>query len=63
MLIGIVGFINSGKGTIGDILEQKGFHKDSFAKPLKDARSIIFGWPREIIEHETVSLQAVEALS
>ena len=53
MLIGIVGFINSGKGTIGDILEQKGFHKDSFAKPLKDACSVIFGWPREMLEGDT----------
>ena len=37
MLIGVVGFIGSGKGTVGDLLEQKGFVKDSFAKPLKDA--------------------------
>lgn len=53
MLIGIVGFINAGKGTVGDILEQKGFLKDSFAKPLKDACAIIFGWPRELLEGDT----------
>ena len=29
MIIGLVGFIGSGKGTVGDILEQKGFVKDS----------------------------------
>jgi hypothetical protein len=53
MIIGLVGFIGSGKGTVGDILEQKGFIKDSFAKPLKDACSVIFGWPREMLEGDT----------
>ena len=53
MIIGLVGFIGSGKGTVGDILEQKGFVKDSFAKPLKDACSVIFGWPRELLEGDT----------
>lgn len=53
MIIGLVGFIGSGKGTVGDILEQKGFTKDSFAKPLKDACAVIFGWPRELLEGDT----------
>jgi hypothetical protein len=53
MIIGLVGFIGSGKGTVGDILETQGFSKDSFAKPLKDACSIMFGWPREMIEGDT----------
>ena len=53
MIIGVVGFIGSGKGTVGDLLEQKGFVKDSFAKPLKDACSAIFGWPRELLEGDT----------
>jgi hypothetical protein len=53
MIIGLVGFIGSGKGTVGDILEQKGFVKDSFAKPLKDACSVMFGWPREMLEGDT----------
>ncbi len=53
MLIGLVGFIGSGKGTVGDILEQRGFEKDSFAKPLKDACASIFGWPREYLEGDT----------
>ena len=53
MIIGIVGFIGSGKGTVGDILETQGFIKDSFARPLKDAVSIIFGWPRELLEGDT----------
>lgn len=53
MLIGVVGFIGSGKGTVGDILEHKGFVKDSFAKPLKDAAAVIFGWPRDLLEGDT----------
>ncbi len=53
MIIGLVGFIGSGKGTVGDILEVHGFTKDSFAKPLKDACSIMFGWPRELLEGDT----------
>lgn len=53
MLIGVVGFMGSGKGTVGDLLEQKGFVKDSFAKPLKDACSVIFGWSRDLLEGET----------
>lgn len=53
MLIGLVGFIGSGKGTVGDLLSLRGFEKDSFAKPLKDAVSMIFGWPRELLEGDT----------
>jgi len=53
MIVGLVGFIGSGKGTVGDILEQKGFIKDSFAKPLKDACAVMFGWSRELLEGDT----------
>jgi hypothetical protein len=52
-LIGIVGFIGSGKGTVGEILTEHGFHKDSFARPLKDAVSVMFGWPRDLLEGDT----------
>ena len=53
MIIGLVGFIGSGKGTVGDIFESHGYIKDSFAKPLKDACSMMFGWTRELIEGDT----------
>lgn len=53
MILGIVGFIGAGKGTVGDLLEQRGFKKDSFAAPLKDAVSCIFNWPREMLEGDT----------
>jgi hypothetical protein len=54
MLIGVVGLIGSGKGTVSDRLEQKhNFRKDSFAKSLKDAVSSMFNWDREMLEGKT----------
>ena len=54
MLIGLVGFIGSGKGTIADILvNKKDFTKLSFADTLKDATAAIFGWPRQLLEGDT----------
>lgn len=54
MIIGICGFIGSGKGTIGNRLSDKwNFKKDSFAAPLKDAVSIIFNWDRKMLEGNT----------
>ena len=52
-IIGIVGFIGSGKGSVGNLLEERGWHQDSFASPLKDAVSNIFGWSREMLEGDT----------
>jgi len=54
MIIGVVGFIGSGKGTVGDILANNhGYLRESFAKPLKDAIAIIFNWPRHLLEGDT----------
>jgi hypothetical protein len=54
MLIGVIGFIGSGKGTVGDyLIEKKGWRHDAFAAPLKDAVSIIFGWDRKLLEGDT----------
>ena len=37
MLIGVVGLIGSGKGTVSDrLVEKHGYQKDSFAKSLKE---------------------------
>jgi len=58
MVVGLVGFIGSGKGTAGDILTKIGFQKHSFAGPLKDAVSVIFGWDREMLEGETKESRA-----
>lgn len=54
-VIGIVGFIGSGKNTAGDFLvKNNGFVRDSFAKPLKDIVAILFSWPRHLLEGDTV---------
>ena len=54
MIVGITGFIGSGKDTIADYLVTfKGFRRMSFAEPLKDAVSAIFNWDRELLEGKT----------
>jgi hypothetical protein len=54
MIIGTIGFIGSGKGTVGDILvSDHNFQKVAFADALKDAVSVIFGWPRDLLEGDT----------
>ena len=54
MLIGLVGLIGSGKDTVAECLvSNHGFHRDSFAKSLKDAVSVIFGWDRSLLEGAT----------
>lgn len=58
MIVGICGFINSGKGTVGDILQKRGFKKSSFADPLKDAVSVMFDWDRNMLEGITEESRA-----
>ncbi|MFA5490054.1 MAG: hypothetical protein WC284_12675 [Candidimonas sp.] len=53
MIIGFVGFINSGKNTAAGFLQKYDFIEDSFANTLKDVLSIIFDWPRELLEGNT----------
>lgn len=53
MIIGFVGSIGSGKGTAGDILMERGFLCESFATPLKNVVSNLFGWPRHLLEGDT----------
>lgn len=54
MLIGILGFIGSGKGTVGDLLKTNyGFTPVSFASHLKDTVSVLFGWERKLLEGDT----------
>jgi hypothetical protein len=53
MIVGFLGFIGSGKGTAGDILKEIGFIKQSFAGPVKDTASVMFGWPRHLLEGDT----------
>lgn len=54
MIVGISGFINSGKGTVANILiESHRFQKISFADALKDGVAAMFGWPRHLLEGDT----------
>ena len=56
MIIGVCGFISSGKDTIADYLTNfHGFRRDSFANNLKDAVSQVFGWDRNMLEGRTKS--------
>ena len=54
MIIGVCGFIGSGKDTIADYLTNfHGFRRESFANTLKDAVSYVFGWDRTMLEGRT----------
>ena len=54
MIIGLVGLIGSGKGTVANMFVERGCVEDSFAAPLKDLSASIFGWPRELMEGDTI---------
>jgi|SRR5690606_22968516 len=54
MIVGLLGFINSGKGTVASqLVSEYNFRQDSFATGLKDACSVIFDWPRHLLEGDT----------
>jgi len=54
MIIGICGFIGSGKDTIADYLVNfHEFRRESFASTLKDAVAAVFGWDRTLLEGRT----------
>lgn len=54
MIIGICGFIGSGKDTVADYLvNYRGFRRESFANSLKDAVAQVFGWDRTMLEGRT----------
>jgi hypothetical protein len=59
MIVGLVGFIGAGKGTVADLLvDRHDFFKESYANSLKDACSIIFGWDRQMLEGATPESRA-----
>jgi hypothetical protein len=54
MIIGVCGFIGSGKDTIADYLTNfHEFRRESFANSLKDAVAYVFGWDRTMLEGRT----------
>jgi hypothetical protein len=53
-IIGLVGLIGSGKGTVAEYLvNTHHFRSISFANHLKDAVATVFGWPRNLLEGDT----------
>jgi hypothetical protein len=59
MIIGVCGFIGTGKDTIADYLVNiHQFRRESFANTLKDAVSAVFGWNRELLEGRTKQSRA-----
>ena len=54
MIVGITGFIGSGKDTVAKMLDENGAVQDSFAAPLKDLCASVFGWPRDMLQGDTV---------
>lgn len=54
MIIGVCGFIGSGKDTVADYLvNNHSFRRESFANTLKDAVASVFGWDRNMLEGRT----------
>ena len=54
MIIGVCGFIGSGKDTVADYLQNfQEFRRESFASTLKDAVAAVFGWDRTMLEGRT----------
>ena len=59
MIVGLVGFIGAGKGTVADLLVEKhNFSKESFANSVKDSCAAVFGWDRAMIEGDTSESRA-----
>jgi hypothetical protein len=50
MIIAISGKAGSGKSTVGEIFEKRGFRIDSFATSVKDICSLLFNFSRDKIE-------------
>jgi hypothetical protein len=59
MIVGLVGFIGAGKGTVADLLvDRHDFFKESYANSVKDACATIFGWNRNMLEGDTPGSRA-----
>lgn len=59
MLIGLLGRINSGKGSVADeLVNTYGFRQDSYAATLKDITALLFNWDRAMLEGDTTESRA-----
>jgi hypothetical protein len=55
MLIGLLGRMGSGKGTVADeLVEVYGFRQDSYAATLKDITALLFNWDRSMLVGDTI---------
>ena len=53
-ILAFTGFRSSGKDTAADYISNtRGYTKDSFANPLKDAAANLFSWPRYLLQGDT----------
>lgn len=52
-IIGLVGFIGSGKDSVATKLVESGCVQESFAGPLKSVCASVFGWDRELLEGQS----------
>ena len=54
VIVGLLGLAGSGKGTVADyMVNEFGYEKQSFASPIKDITSTLFGWDRALLEGDT----------
>lgn len=59
MLIGVCGLIGAGKDTIAShLVENYAYERYSWATPLKDLTSTLFGWDRDMLEGTTQEQRA-----
>jgi len=55
MLIGLLGRMGSGKGTVADeLVDTYGFRQDSYAATLKDITALLFNWERDMLTGDTI---------
>jgi len=59
MIIGLVGFIGSGKSTAANrLVNFHNFQEASFGSTLKDTVSVLFDWPRHLLEGDSTESRA-----
>lgn len=52
--VALVGFADAGKSSAARILAAHGYAVLNYADPIKDCLAAIFGWPRHLLEGDTV---------
>lgn len=60
MIIGFSGRAGAGKSTAAEHFEGRGFTRDAYAKTMKEAVSIMFGIPLEILQGDIVTKSKID---